>query len=189
MLTPIAIRVLSADSVGKRKLQVNRFYYFLNGYEIKDDGEIHIEEMRLHKDRLYNDYFVDNKSHPTISVSAIVGENGSGKSSVIEFYIRLINNFAAATIGEYEVNPGAEHLHFIDGIRGELYYMIESIPYRLKIENRNVALSSYSQKERWIVLLLCIYHIILKIYTTTNYRLIHLRKANCIPLKHIVLEE
>lgn len=150
MLTPIAIRVLSADSVGKRKLQVNRFYYFLNGYEIKDDGEIHIEEMRLHKDRLYNDYFVDNKSHPTISVSAIVGENGSGKSSVIEFYIRLINNFAAATIGEYEVNPGAEHLHFIDGIRGELYYMIESIPYRLKIENRNVALSSYSQKERMV---------------------------------------
>lgn len=105
MLTPIAIRVLSADSVGKRKLQVNRFYYFLNGFEIKEDGKIYIEEMRLHEDRLYNDYFKDNKSHPTISVSAIVGENGSGKSSVIEFYIRLINNFAAATIGEYEVNP------------------------------------------------------------------------------------
>lgn len=150
MLTPIAIRVLSADSVGKRKLQVNRFYYFLNGFEIKEDGKIHIEEMRLHEDRLYNDYFEDNKSHPTISVSAIVGENGSGKSSVIEFYIRLINNFAAATIGEYEVNPGTEHLHFIDGIKGELYYMIDSIPYRLKIENRNVALSSYSQKERMV---------------------------------------
>lgn len=61
-----------------------------------------------------------------------------------------INNFAAATIGEYEVNPGTEHLHFIDGIKGELYYMIDSIPYRLKIENRNVALSSYSQKERMV---------------------------------------
>ena len=69
--------------------------------------------MRLHEDGLYNDYFVGNKSNPTISVSAIVGENGAGKSSVIEYYIRLINNFAAATIGEYEVNPGAQHLHFI----------------------------------------------------------------------------
>ena len=150
MLTPIAIRVLSADSVGKRKLEVGKFYYFLSGFEIQENGNIHIEEMRLHEDVLYNDYFVGNKSNPTISVSAIVGENGSGKSSVIEFYIRMINNFAAATIGEYEVNPGAQHLHFIDGIRGELYYMIDTIPYKLKIENRNVALSSYSQRAKMV---------------------------------------
>lgn len=150
MLTPIAIRVLSADSVGKRKLQVGKFYYFLKGFDIKENGNIYIEEKRLHEDRLYNDYFVGNKSNPTISVSAIVGENGAGKSSVIEFYIRLINNFAAATIGEYEVNPGAQHLHFIDGIRGELYYMIDFTPYKLKIENRNVALSSYSKKAKMV---------------------------------------
>lgn len=150
MLTPIAIRVLSTDSVGKRKLQVGKFYYFLNGFEIQENGCIHIEEIRLHEDRLYNDYFVGNKSNPNISVTAIVGENGAGKSSVIEFYIRLINNFAAATIGEYEVNPGAQHLHFIDGIRGELYYMIDSTPYKLKIENRNVALSSYSKKAKMV---------------------------------------
>ena len=150
MLTPIAIRVLSADSVGKRKLEVGKFYYFLSGSEIQENGNIHIEEMRLHEDVLYNDYFVGNKSNPTISVSAIVGENGAGKSSVIEFYIRMINNFAAATIGEYEVNPGAQHLHFIDGIRGELYYMINTTPYKLKIENRNVALSSYSQRAKMV---------------------------------------
>lgn len=150
MLTPIAIRVLSADSVGKRKLEVGKFYYFLSGFEIQENEHIHIEEMRLHEDGLYNDYFVGNKSNPTISVSAIVGENGAGKSSVIEFYIRLINNFAAATIGEYEVNPGAQHLHFIDGIRGELYYMIDTKPYKLKIENRNVALSSYSQRAKMV---------------------------------------
>lgn len=150
MLTPIAIRVLSADSVGKRKLEVGKFYYFLSGFEIQENGNIHIEEMRLHEDVLCNDYFVGNKSNPTISVSAIVGENGAGKSSVIEFYIRMINNFAAATIGEYEVNPGAQHLHFIDGIRGELYYMINTTPYKLKIENRNVALSSYSQRAKMV---------------------------------------
>lgn len=150
MLTPIAIRVLSADSVGKRKLEVGKFYYFLSGFEIQENEHIHIEEMRLHEDGLYNDYFVGNKSNPTISVSAIVGENGAGKSSVIEFYIRLINNFAAATIGEYEVSPGAQHLHFIDGIRGELYYMIDTKPYKLKIENRNVALSSYSQRAKMV---------------------------------------
>ena len=92
MLTPIAIRVLSTDSVGKRKLQVGKFYYFLNGFEIQENGCIHIEEIRLHEDRLYNDYFVGNKLNPNISVTAIVGENGAGKSSVIEFYIRLIGS-------------------------------------------------------------------------------------------------
>lgn len=146
MLTPIAIRVLSDNSVGKRKLQTNRFYYFLDGFMIQDDGIIHIESMRLQEDKLYNDYFIGNTTYPSVSVSAIVGENGSGKSSVIEFYIRLINNFAAATIGEYEVNPGAEHLHFIDGIKGELYYMLNTTPYRLKVENRNVTLREYSKK-------------------------------------------
>ena len=45
MLTPIAIRVLFTDSVGKRKLQVGKFYYFLNGFEIQENGCIHIEEM------------------------------------------------------------------------------------------------------------------------------------------------
>ena len=42
MLTPIAIRVLSADSVGKRKLQVGKFYYFLKGFDIKENGNIYI---------------------------------------------------------------------------------------------------------------------------------------------------
>lgn len=105
MITPIAIRVLSADSVGKRKLQADRFYYFISGFEIKSNGDIFIEQFRLRVDNLYNDYFVAEKLKPSISVSAIVGENGSGKSSIVEFYLRLINNFAASTIGEFEVNP------------------------------------------------------------------------------------
>lgn len=147
MITPIAIRVLSADSVGKRKLQADKFYYFISGFEIKSNGEILIEQFRLKDDNLYNDYFVGVEEKPSVSISAIVGENGSGKSSIVEFYLRLINNFAASTIGEFEVNPSAEHLHFINGIKGELYYMINSIPYKLKVENRNVSLSSYSLKE------------------------------------------
>jgi hypothetical protein len=146
MITPIAIRVISADSVGKRKLQADKFYYFISGFEIKSNGEILIEQFRLKDDNLYNDYFVGVEEKPSVSISAIVGENGSGKSSIVEFYLRLINNFAASTIGEFEVNPSAEHLHYINGVKGELYYMINSKPYKLKVENRNVSLSSYSLK-------------------------------------------
>ena len=62
--------------------------------------------------------------------------------------MRLVNNFAAATLGEYQTNPGSQHLHYINNIVGEYYYMIDDIPYRLKVESRNVILESYSATGR-----------------------------------------
>lgn len=143
MLTPIALRVLSEDSIGKRKLEANKIYYLSDGFEITNEGSLNISSYRLQKDIIFQDLF-DDKDSPDICISAIVGENGSGKSSLIEFYMRLVNNFAAATLGEYQTNPGAQHLHYINNIAGEYYYMIDDIPYRLKVESRNVILESYS---------------------------------------------
>lgn len=91
MLTPIAIKVLSPNSRGKRKLEPFQIYYLLEGFEIKDNGHMYIQSYRLEKDTLYQNYFQKQKI-PHISISAIVGENGSGKSSLVEFYMRLINN-------------------------------------------------------------------------------------------------
>lgn len=147
MLTPIAIKVLSPNSRGKRKLKPFQIYYLLEGFEIKDNGHMYIQSYRLEKDTLYQNYFQKQKI-PHISISAIVGENGSGKSSLVEFYMRLINNLAAATIGEYEINPGARHLHYINNIEGEFYYLIDRVPYRLQVQNRNVILENYSPTGR-----------------------------------------
>lgn len=147
MLTPIAIKVLSPNSMGKRKLKPYEIYYFLEGFEIKDNGYMYIQPYRLEPDILYQDYFSENET-PHINISAIVGENGSGKSSLVEFYMRLVNNFAAATIGEYEINPGARHLHYINNIQGEFYYLIDKVPYRLQVQSRNVILEHYSPTGR-----------------------------------------
>lgn len=147
MLTPIALKVLSDKSVGKRKLEANKIYYLLDGFEITNEGHLYVSSYRLEKDIIFQNSFTDVNS-PDICISAIVGENGSGKSSVIEFYMRLVNNFAAATLGEYQTNPGSQHLHYINNIVGEYYYMIDDIPYRLKVESRNVILESYSATGR-----------------------------------------
>lgn len=147
MLTPIALKVLSDKSVGKRKLEANKIYYLLDGFEITNEGHLYVSSYRLEKDIIFQNSFTDVNS-PDICISAIVGENGSGKSSLIEFYVRLVNNFAAATLGEYQTNPGSQHLHYINNIVGEYYYMIDDIPYRLKVESRNVILESYSATGR-----------------------------------------
>ena len=49
-----------------------------------------------------------------VSVCAIVGKNGSGKSSTVDLLIRMINNLSAVLLGEKFNFAAAEHLHFID---------------------------------------------------------------------------
>lgn len=117
----IGTRCNSEESTGKRKMSCGQIYKFQQGYEIGEDSVcVNTEQQILNT--LYDDFYNENiNGIPHIQISAIVGQNGSGKSSIIEFMMRLINNFAAATIGESQ-NSGqaAEHLHFIDGVDGEL---------------------------------------------------------------------
>lgn len=64
MLTPIAIKVLSPNSRGKRKLEPFQIYYLLEGFEIKDNGHMYIQSYRLEKDTLYQNYFQKQKNTP-----------------------------------------------------------------------------------------------------------------------------
>lgn len=141
-----AVQVNSESSTGKRKLTCGKPYYLLDGFEIYED------RILVSKDRYIKtvyDYYMDGGiSSPHITVSAIVGENGAGKSSIIEFEMRLINNFSAIVFGEFAKVDGWPHLHFIDGVEGELYYLLGHNVYRLCVTGRDVKLYCYYwQKE------------------------------------------
>lgn len=141
-----AVQVNSESSTGKRKLTCGKPYYLLDGFEIYED------RILVSKDRyiktVYDYYMDDGISSPHITVSAIVGENGAGKSSIIEFEMRLINNFSAIVFGEFAKVDGWPHLHFIDGVEGELYYLLGHNVYRLCVTGRDVKLYCYYwQKE------------------------------------------
>lgn len=142
-----AIRILKEGSTGQRILKANQFYYLQKGYEISGTKIIYSESEST-IDCLY-DYFIGREGSPLrVTVSAIVGANGSGKSSLVEYMLRLLNNFAASLFGEAELHPGAEHLHYIDGIYGEMYYMLDCHPHMLRIDGDKVELFEYTPKKQ-----------------------------------------
>lgn len=143
----IAVRCNSNNSTGKRKMETGTIYKFLQGYSISDN-EVIIQDWRIEQNRLFDDHFTDNlHNKPHIQITAIVGQNGSGKSSIVEFLMRLINNMAATTFGEYKTGPAAERLHFIDKVDGDMWYMLNNKVYQLNIRNCHITLYTFNALE------------------------------------------
>lgn len=139
-----AVQVNSELSTGKKKLTFGKPYYLLDGFKIYEN-KIVVNKDR-YKKTVY-DYYMAGHSSPHITISSIVGENGAGKSSLIEFEMRLINNFSTILFGEFAKANGWSHLHFIDGIEGDLYYLLRQNVYRLCVAGRNVKLYCYHWHE------------------------------------------
>lgn len=151
-----AVKISEKSKKGRRGLKGDPFYFFYQGYHIsQDENTITLDLKRYDYDRIFNDYLVEQsrkiskeKTVPHISISAIVGKNGSGKSTIVEFVLRLINNFAAIMFGEQLISDsGNEHLHYINGIEGNLYFFIDNSPYRMSIEGRKMTFDRYELDE------------------------------------------
>ena len=143
-----AVRCNKDKSVGQRKLRAGRIYNLFQGYEILTD-EIRVYPSKLAPQNLYNDYLsagYGSTYMPNTTLSVVVGENGAGKSTLLEYIVRLVNNFSAALIGEYEIFPGAEHLHFIEGMCGDFYFMHRNNACCVSIEDNEVEMKVYCER-------------------------------------------
>lgn len=102
---------------------------------LKDEWFLFNDSVRLegtpkeivpnHKNSMKGDYYGKN-----ISISAIVGVNGSGKSSLFEMLYRIINN-VSALFERYENRNAARKIYFIKGLFCELFYIIDGKLYQI----------------------------------------------------------
>lgn len=92
-------------------------YYLFNKRCVKDsDGSIILNpDYRC-------EYNVYGKQ---ININTIVGENGSGKSSILEMIYRIVNNFSSLLVRDTR-RGGAYPLYFIDGLWADLFYVIDN---------------------------------------------------------------
>lgn len=89
---------------------------------------------------------------PNIRLHALVGKNGSGKSSLLDMALRLMNNFAVI-LCRYEVREGAELLHYVLGLHADLNYEIkdENGLHRAKLCVRDKAIwLEYDDNAYWL---------------------------------------
>lgn len=120
----------------------NVWHYFYNGYTIADDHSFVDITKEASKD--YSLYDTENLK---VSICAIVGKNGSGKSSIVDLLIRLINNLSAILLGEEFNFAAAEHLHFIDHVYAELAFRIGNSIYVLEERGRCITLHKFNRKQ------------------------------------------
>lgn len=126
MFKLIAVKVLEGCRKSVCKcLSVGKMYYFNNDYYITDDSIcLRDEYIRL----LPDDFFsLDATSTLQINISAVVGMNGDGKSTLMELVMRLINNCAK----HYRL-ADKDNLLQIVRVKAELYYLLDNVVYCIK---------------------------------------------------------
>ena len=126
MFKLLAVRPLKG--CGKHILKClieEQMYYFCDDFVITESG---IALREGHTKTLPNKFFsLGGMSELEVNISAVVGMNGDGKSSLIELVMRLINNCAK----HYKL-ADKENLLRIQDVKAELYYLLDDVVYCIR---------------------------------------------------------
>lgn len=134
---------VKVQSMQKALFLYQDWLYIYHGFDVADD----MMSIRLKGFKQKVDFSIYDTPDLKISVGAVVGKNGSGKSSFVELLIRVINNLTAALLGERFNFAKAEHLHYIDDVYADLLVQIENKFLIISVRGRNLNLLWYRISE------------------------------------------
>ena len=112
------------------------------------DGCQHIKNLKIGKTyvfehKLPHDFFDDH-----ICITAIVGQNGAGKSSLLDMMFRIINNFSFCLFKDTR-RSAADLLTYIEDIYADLTYMIDGEECSVMCRGGFVAFKSGNLKAKF----------------------------------------
>ena len=129
------------EAIQKALYDTDRWFYFYKGITITEGNASVVMTSEAKKD-----FSLYDTKELKISLCAVVGRNGAGKSSMVELLVRTINNLAAALLGEGYNFSAAEHLHFIDNVFADLCFQIGNVVYILTSHGRHITLKLFKAK-------------------------------------------
>ena len=134
-----AIKILDGcEPYVRKKLKEGKVYLFSSRYKEDKHNELTLGLNREVKGNFFAQtmYNIDREAGALeVSVNAIVGQNGDGKSSLLEVMLRILNNFAY-TRGFLEDQPT---LKYVEGVKAILYYEIDGTIYAIKCDGKTVS--------------------------------------------------
>lgn len=92
------------------------WYPFGHYREPNEDGYLYVDKLNYVEKSIYR----LRRNQPEVSVSCLVGMNGSGKSTILDIIYRIINNLAVK-ISEGMNTPLHTEMEFAYGVNADLY--------------------------------------------------------------------
>ena len=131
----IALKVLDDSPKYQSKvLMPCTTYFFFRGYEdVPGTNFIRRATNAVEELRLYDVLGHDDR-RISIDVSAIVGRNGEGKSTVIELLLRLINNFAY--VSGFKATQAS--LRFVTKMSAAMFYEVDDKIYSIRCDENGL---------------------------------------------------
>lgn len=139
-LQPERRNLHSVNRMQRSLSKSNRWYKFYRDIEVNSNGD----QIAIPKN-FADDAIIYDTDNLSISVSAIVGENGSGKSSILDMMVRMLNNVATALMGERPQYAAAEHVHYIENVYGSILFAQNEELKRLDVKGREIKVIEYKK--------------------------------------------